>query len=71
MENAKFEELTKSFDNLNLKITEEGILMIKIDLNKVGPLTKSEKTNRIASTMGFFKFFNDKYMISLNCNKKV
>ena len=49
--------------------TKDDILTIKIDLKQEHGESKSGKTIRIASTLGFMKI-TDEISLSLNCNKK-
>ena len=49
--------------------TKDDILIIKIDLKQEHGESKSGKTIRIASTLGFMKI-TDEISLSLNCNKK-
>ena len=48
---------------------KDDILTIKIDLKQEHGDSKSGKTTRIASTLGFMKITDD-ISLSLNCNKK-
>jgi len=54
----------------NVETEIEGdTLIIKIDLKQDHGESKSGKTIRIASTLGFMKITDD-ISLSLNCNKK-
>jgi hypothetical protein len=48
---------------------KDDILTIKIDLKQEFGESKSGKTTRIASTLGFMDI-EDGIILSLNCNKK-